>query len=143
MQYAAHFDDDNREGGIVVTFPDFAEAVTQGESLDEAQVMARDALAMALAYRIEHNEPIPSASMPHGSGYRWIGLSAIHDAKLSLYLHWRLANIRKVDLARRLGIPPPNVDRLFRFDRATRVDQLEAAFSALGNRLVVTVEDAA
>ncbi len=143
MQYRAYFDDDNPEGGFVVTFPDFPEAVTQGETLDEALTMARDALAMALAYRIEHNEAIPSASMVDGSGYRWIGLSAIHDAKLSLYQHCRGANLRKVDLARMLGIPPPNVDRLFRFDRATRMDQLEAAFSVLGKRLVVTVEDAA
>ena len=51
--------------------------------------------------------------------------------------------MRKVDLARRLSIPPADVDRLFRFDRATRVDQLDAAFLALGKRMVVTVEDAA
>ncbi len=30
MQYPAYFDDDNPEGGFVVTFPDFPEAVTQG-----------------------------------------------------------------------------------------------------------------
>ena len=81
--------------------------------------MARNGMGMALAYRIEHNEATPSASMVDGSGYRWIGPSAIHDAKLSLYQHWRSATTRKVDLARLLGIPPPNVDRLIRFDRAT------------------------
>ena len=54
MRYAAYFDDDNPEGGFVVTFPDFPEAVTQGETFAEAHAMAKDALAMALAYRLRH-----------------------------------------------------------------------------------------
>ena len=97
MLYPARFDGDNLEGGYVVTFPDFPEAVTQGEDLGEAMEMARDSLRMAIAYRIEHAE----------------------------------------------SVPPPNVDRLFDFDGATQVDPLEAAFAALGKRLVIGVEDAA
>ena len=116
FQYPAKFDDDNAEGGFVVTFPDFPEAVTQGESLDEAMEMARDSLSMAIAYRIEHTEPVPAPSKQRGTHFRLVGLTAIHDAKLALYQLWQASGMRKVELARRLGIPPPNVDRYFRFD---------------------------
>ena len=143
IEYPAKFDDDNAEGGFVVTFPDFPEAVTQGESLDEAMEMARDSLCMAIAYRIEHTAPVPAPSKRKGKNFRLVGLSAIHGAKLALYQLWHASGIRKVELARRLGTQPPNVDRFFRFDRSTQVDQLEAAFAALGKRLVIGVEDAA
>lgn len=143
LQYPAHFDSDNPEGGFVVTFPDFPEAVTQGESLAEAMEMARDSLRMAIAYRIEQSEPVPAPGKRKGKDTRLVGLAAIHDAKLALYWLWQASGIRKAELARRLGIPPPNVDRLFRFDRSTQVDQLEQAFAALGKRMVIGVEDAA
>ena len=85
IEYPAKFDDDNAEGGVVVTFPDFPEAVTQGESLDEAMEMARDSLRMAIAYRIEHTEPVPAPSKRMGKNFRLVVLPAIHDAKLALY----------------------------------------------------------
>jgi antitoxin HicB len=143
MNYPAYFDDDNPEGGFVVTFPDFPEAVTQGDSLEEAMTMAKDSLTMAIAYRIEQTEAVPRPSAAKGAKIRPVGLSAIHDAKLTLYLLWQDSGIRQVELARRLGIPPPNVHRLWRFDRATRFDQIEAAFAALGKRLLISTEDAA
>jgi antitoxin HicB len=143
LLYPAHFGGDNPEGGYVVTFPDFPEAVTQGETLDEAIEMARDSLRMAIPYRIATTESVPLPSKRKGKDIRLVGLSALQAAKLALYQLWRESGIRKVELARRLGIPPPNVDRLFHFDRATQVDQLEAAFAALGKRLVIGVEDAA
>jgi antitoxin HicB len=36
-----------------------------------------------------------------------------------------------------------SVDRLFRLDHASRLDQIEAAFRALGRRIDVKVESAA
>ena len=98
---------------------------------------------MAIAYRIEHTEPVPAPSKQRGTHFRLVGLPTIHDAKLALYQLWQASGMRKVELARRLGIPPPNVDRYFRFGRSTQVGQLEAAFAALGKRLVIGVEDAA
>jgi hypothetical protein len=45
-------------------------------------------------------------------------------------------------LARRLGIPKTTIDRLFDLDRHTRLDQMEAAFAALGKRLSIEISDA-
>jgi antitoxin HicB len=53
------------------------------------------------------------------------------------------SGLTKTALARKLGIPKTTVDRLFDFRNHTRLDQLEAAISALGKRLVVEIQDAA
>jgi antitoxin HicB len=52
----------------------------------------------------------------------------------------RQAGIDKTELARRIGIAPDAVDRLFSIHRKTGLGQIEAALAALGRRLVVTVE---
>jgi len=49
----------------------------------------------------------------------------------------------KTGLAQRLGISKTNVDRLFDLKRKSRLDQIEAAFAALGKRLDVEIRDAA
>jgi antitoxin HicB len=64
-------------------------------------------------------------------------------AKVELYRQFRTSGLRKVDLARRIGIPKTVIDRLFDLTHHSRLDQLEAAFAALGKRLAVQIEDAA
>jgi antitoxin HicB len=43
---------DETDGGFVVTFVDFPEAITQGETVEEALVEAADALDEAIAGRL-------------------------------------------------------------------------------------------
>lgn len=54
------------EGGFVVTFRDVPEAITQGDSMDEAMDMAQDALITGLSFYSEKNQPmpIPSEALP-------------------------------------------------------------------------------
>ena len=49
----------------------------------------------------------------------------------------------KAELARRLNCHMPQVDRLLDLRHASRLDQMEAAFRALGKQLSVDVRDAA
>jgi antitoxin HicB len=51
--------------------------------------------------------------------------------------------MRNSDLARALGISKTNIDRLFALNRKSRLDQIEAAFAALGKRVEIEVRDAA
>jgi antitoxin HicB len=60
-----------------------------------------------------------------------------------LYAALRSAGIRKIELARRLGCSPSQVDRLLDIQHKSKLDQLEAAFTALGKRLSVRVTDLA
>ena len=71
-----------------------------------------------------------------------IRLSALDAAKIALYEAFRRSGLRKVDLARRLGIPKTTVDRLFDLDNHTRLDQIEAAFGILGKELTIDVRNA-
>ena len=61
--------------------------------------------------------------------------------KVLLYRAMRERDVRKANLAQRLGWKAPQVDRLFDLRHASRLDQLEAAFAALGKRIDVVVSD--
>jgi antitoxin HicB len=97
-----------------------------------------------IAYCIRHGKPVPQpTSQPRGKKYRMIELPAIVTLKTELYIAFHASGIRKTELARRMGIPKTTVDRLFDFANHTRLDQIEAAFAALGKRLRIAVEDTA
>ncbi len=55
----------------------------------------------------------------------------------------RAADVGKAELARRLNCHLPQIDRLLDLAHASRLDQLEQAFAALGKRLEVAIQDAA
>jgi antitoxin HicB len=142
MKYPALFEP-AEEGGFVITFPDWDWGVTQGEDESDATDMAQDALVTMIVHCIRHGKPVPSPSHPKGKKYRLIELPAIAAMKTELYIAFRSSGIRKVELARRLGIPNTTVDRLFDFSNHTRLDQMEAAFAALGKVISIEVSDAA
>jgi antitoxin HicB len=126
---------------LLVTFPDFPEAVTFGEDETDALVRAVDALETVLAARIDDREEIPLPSPV--AGRPRVVLPALTAAKVLLYRAIREAGVRKADLARRLGWHGPQVDRLLDLDHASRLDQIEAALAVLGKRLSVDLQDAA
>ena len=70
-------------------------------------------------------------------------LPALTEAKLALYTAMRTAKMSKSELARRLNCHMPQVDRLRDFRHASQLDQIEAAFRALGKQLFVDIRDAA
>ena len=105
--------------------------------------MAADALSRMIKELIRNNEPIPEPGKHRGRKIRWIRLSALKTAKTELPREFHAAGIRKADLAKRLGIPKTNVDRLFDLRHQSRLDQIEAAFRALGKQLSIEVRDAA
>ena len=142
MEYPALFEP-AREGGFVVTFPDFDWGITQGDTEQEAQEMATDAIRTMIQEHIRKGEEVPRPSKPRGRKYRIIHLAALDAAKAELYSAFRASGLKKVELARRLGIPKTTVDRLFDLDHHSRLDHIEAAFAALGKRLAVAVQDAA
>jgi len=69
-----------KEGGFVVTFRDIPEAITQGESIEDAMIQARDALQTALDFYFDDHREIPAASKAR-RGERLIELPASVSAK--------------------------------------------------------------
>ena len=124
---------------FLVTCPDLPEVTTFGEDTEDALLRAVDAIEEALAGRIAAREDIPTPSQSLGRPV--VILPALTDAKVALYRSMREAGVRKADLARRLNVHAPQVDRLLDLTHASRLDQMEAAFKALGRRLDVRVMD--
>lgn len=143
LYFNALFEPDTEQGGFVVTFPDLKWGVTQGDSEQEALDMAVNALQMIVNDYIENGKPIPAPRKLRGRKYRSIRLPGLQSAKVELYNVFLTSGIRKAELARRLKIPSPNIDRLFSLSHQSRLDQLEAAFKALGKELMIDVRDAA
>jgi antitoxin HicB len=143
LYFNALFEPDLEKGGFVVTFPDLKWGVTQGDTEEEAMVLAIDAIEMIVRHYIERGEPLPYPSKLRGKKLRAVHLPALETAKVELYMAFKESGIRKSELARRLGIPAAMVDRLFDFGFRTRLDQIEAAFAILGKRLAVEIRDAA
>jgi len=128
-------------GAIVVTFPDVPEAITYGDTRVEALAHAIDALETALSIYVDDRRPLPKPSPPRGRPTVTPSLQA--RMKLELYQAMRRRNLRKSELARRMGVHAPQVDRLLDLTHASRIDQIEAALTALGQRLDVATRDAA
>lgn len=142
MEYPALFEP-AKEGGFVITFPDFDWGVTQGDNEEDGRIMAEDALELMIHEHIDKGESLPAPSRPRGRKYRLIRLPTLKGMKAELYMVFRASSVKKAELARRLGIPKTNVDRLFDLRKHTRVEQLEAAFAALGKVLAIEVRDTA
>lgn len=130
--------DDN--GTLLVTCPDLPEVATFGADESDAKCRAIDAIEEALAARIALKQAIPS---PSSKGRHSVTLPALTAAKASLYTLLRQKKLSRAELTRRLGWKREQVDRLFRLNHASRLDQLEAAFRALNKRLELRVRDAA
>jgi antitoxin HicB len=118
---------------LFATSPDFPELKTFGDDRDDALMHAVDALETAIAYRIAHREDIPRPSR----GRIRATLPTQTAMKVFLYQAMREQGLRKADLARRLTWHAPQIDRLFDLKHASRVDQMDAAFAAIGRRLEI------
>lgn len=131
-----------KDGRILVTFPDIPEALTEGKTLSEALHEARDALLAALGGYINARRPILPPSKPK-RGQRLVVLPPLPAAKLALYQATRDAGLTNVALGRRLKITEAAVRRLLDLDHRSHIGQIEQALAVLGKRLVVEVEKAA
>ena len=126
------------EGGFTVTFPDIGYGATYGDTLEEAPRQAEDMLEEAILGMIAHNEEVPAPSPAKGRPVA--RLPPLTAAKLELYRAMRQAGLDEAQLAERLGWPAKKVAHIFDGYHVVRLEQLEAALSPLGRRLLVTSE---
>lgn len=129
------------EDTVMATFPDFPEAGTYGANRAEAVAQAADALLGTIATRITLREDIPRPSRLK-RGQVLVPLPTLAVAKVALYQLMRGDGVSMAALARRLRWDFRQVSRLLDINHGSRLDQLDAAFAALGKRLVVEVRDA-
>lgn len=123
---------------VLVTFPDLPEANTFGRDETDALASAVDCLEVALAGRIRDRAdiPVPSAKERRPT----VAPGNLIAAKAALYLAMRQDGVRPSELARRLGVEQPAINRLLDPRHASKPGQIDAAFAKLGRRLVLTIE---
>lgn len=126
------------DGQFTVTFPDVREAVTFGETREEALDRAPDALLTIFDAFMKDRRDIPAPSVVTGDA---IELPALDTAKIELYRAMRAEKVGKAELAKRLQWHLPQVDRVLQVRHGSQLEQMEAAFAALGKKLVISVVD--
>ena len=138
MKFPVTLTPDESDGGFVVTFRDIPEAITQGETVEDALFMAKDALETAMEFYFEDKRCIPAPSKPK-RGQHTVELPASLSAKVWLLNEMVAQNMRPAELARRLNTTPQQVNRLTNLRHTTRIDAIAAALHAMGRQLEISV----
>lgn len=128
---------EEQEGGYLVTFPDLPEAITQGDTKEEATEQAIDCLEEAIANRIELKLDIPAGSHPK-EHQTTVALPATMAAKAALYLTLRKNKVTNISLAQKLKCDEKEVRRLLDPHFNSKIPRIEEALHVLGQRLEIS-----
>lgn len=127
-----------KEGGYLIKFLDFPEAITQGETVIDALNEAADCLEEAIANRINLKLDIPGASELK-KNQTLVFLSATLSAKMALYLEMKNRKFNNSYLSKKLDCDEKEVRRLLDPYYHSKFPKLEQALKAMGKRLSVKV----
>jgi antitoxin HicB len=139
--YHARFEP-GEDRGIVVSFPDVPEAITQGDDDADAYAQAEEALGLALLTYPARGLPLPR-SKTRGADLVPVAVEPEVAAKLAVIEAVRIAGITKSEFARRIGKDEKEARRILDPRHPTKLTTLTAALRELGQRLVIGVEPVA
>lgn len=140
-RYQARFEKDP-DGGLLVTFPDVPEAITHGDTLEEAMAHAGEALGLALRGYVLEGRPLPEAASAGGK-LPWVSPDAEDVLKLAAIEAFRESGMTKVALAGRMGKRETEVRRILDPDHPTKLAAMQEALRLLGKEIIIDVRDAA
>lgn len=124
------------DGRFLVLFPDLPEAMTEGETLEEAQFNASEVLTLTLEGRAAEKMDIPYPSET-ATAYSIAPSARVQTAIL---LRRARGNMKISDMARALSTSWPAVARLEDPTHWPSLKQLEKAAAALGKRVVISLQ---
>lgn len=125
-------------GTFLIHFIDFPNVNSSAEDKDQIPTGALDALETALQGYFERRLRVQLPS-PVEPGQPIVTLPALSEAKVLLWNEMIAQQLTKADLARRLNVHNPQIDRLFDLSHASKLDFVEQAAKALGKRLTVSI----
>ncbi|WP_022654009.1 type II toxin-antitoxin system HicB family antitoxin [Aquaspirillum serpens] len=137
MRYPALFEE-APEGGYVVSFRDIPEAITQGDTEEEAMLMAEDVLLSSMDFYFESKRIVPMPS-EMTANEKLVSLPASVSAKVLLLNAMLEQKVGPSEVARRLNTRPQDVQRLTNLKHASKIDTIEKALNVLGKNLEVSV----
>ncbi|PIT14020.1 antitoxin [Snodgrassella alvi] len=136
MQYPVLITRD--DNSYTVTFRDIPEALTCGDTLEDARDMAADALLTAMEFYFENHRQVPLPSKKQ-KGEELITLPLSVAAKALLLNEMIKQNVSNAELARRLLTRPQDVQRLTNLNHSTKIDTINSALNQLGKHLEISI----
>jgi antitoxin HicB len=137
LQYPAVLEKDDN-GTWLVTFPDFDDAVTFGDTREEAMAHSVDALESVIISRMRHKLAVPTPSAARGKPL--VTIPPLIAAKALLYKELSEQHISIRQLAQKLQCEYPVARRLVDVSRKTQVNEIARALQVLGKRVIIGVE---
>jgi len=137
--YPAHIKKD-KDGRFLVQFKDFSEAITEGETLEEALFNAQDVLALTIESRIDEGEEIPNPSNLTAKSIYWISPPARIQSALLIHRIRKEKKKTVAELARSLNTSWLSASRLENPRHSPNLKQLERAAAALGKQVVIQLQ---
>ena len=138
LAYPVILTPDKEAGGFVVTFPDIPEAITQGETVEEALAMAAEALETAMDFYFDSKRAVPMPSLAKRRQHV-VALPLSVSAKVLLLNEMIRQQVRPAELARRLHTTPQEVNRLTNLHHTSKIDGIAGAMKVLGKTLEIRV----
>ncbi|UMZ14427.1 helix-turn-helix domain-containing protein [Pseudomonas sp. MPFS] len=130
------------DGSTRVSCIDVPGMACVGETLEQALADAVVTLEMALSLYVMQRMTIPLPS-PTTPGQLLVRLPALSVAKVALWNAMLHQRVSKAELARRLGVNRPQVDRLVNLLHRSKIEKVEQALRMLGWRIELAVVKAA
>ena len=127
--------EEQKDGSILVRFPDVPEALTEGTTEQDAMTQALDCLIAALGGYVSARRTVPQPSQLKGC--ITISLPVLIGAKIALYNAMRGQGVSNTQLARQLSLSEGAVRRLVDLDHRSHIGQIENALKVLGQCLTV------
>jgi antitoxin HicB len=121
-------------GWWLVRFPGIPEALTEGETEDEARANAGDCLVAALEGYVKAGRPLPRKGAAHAGRDRAV-LPSLVTAKLAVYERMRELKWSKLKLAKALGMPENSVRRLLDLRHSSQMWIIDEALSRMDSEL--------
>ena len=120
-------------GWWLVRFPNVPEALTEGETEEEAFENAKDCLIAALEGYVKAGRPIPH---PPFKGARVV-LPSLVTAKLAVYENMRNHGWTRSRLANELGMPENSVRRLLDLRHSSHMWVIDEALAKMNAELLI------
>jgi antitoxin HicB len=123
-------------GWWLVRFPGIPEALTEGETKEEARANARDCVIAALEGYMKSGKPLPRPGAGHSGTDRAV-LPSLVTAKLAVYETMRARGWSKVRLAKELRMPENSVRRLLDLHHSSQMWIIDEALAKMNAELPI------
>ncbi|WP_192559511.1 type II toxin-antitoxin system HicB family antitoxin [Pseudomonas allokribbensis] len=129
-------------GSAWLSCAEIPEMHAAGDTLEEVLDGAIEVMETAFSIYVDDRRLIPTGDAEEQDGDAVLRLPALTAAKVALWNTLLESGMSKAELARRLGVQRPQVDRLVDFLHHSKIESVERALQQLGRWILLSVEAA-